>query len=107
MPKVLTGASASTNSVMRSGFIPPLNHDLDVPEAGQVEPRTHLLDEVGSGAAPGRRSVDPNPTQLFTKGARDGEGLLALVPERVDQGNSRHLLRHVLVERLHRLDGTP
>ena len=74
-------------------------------EAGLVEPRADLVDEVGGDPAALGRRVEPDAVQPVAEGMRDAERLLGLVLERVDEDDPRHVRRHVPVEGQGRLDG--
>ena len=74
-------------------------------EAGLVESRPDLVDELGGDPATLRRRIEPDAVEPVAERVRHAKGLLGLVLERVDQDDPWHVRRHVPVEREGRLDG--
>ena len=72
---------------------PPETDDLDVLEAGLVEPGADLVDELGGHPAALRRRVEPDAVEPVAQRVGDPERLLGLVLERVDEHDPRHVRR--------------
>ena len=88
-----TGAPASLKYRIRSGLRPPETVILTWLEAGLVEPRADLVDELGGDPAALRRRVEPDAVQPVAEGVRDPQRLLGLVLERVDEDDPWHVRR--------------
>ncbi len=73
-----------------------------MPEAGLVEPRPDLLDEVGGHAPPLGRRVEADAPQPVAERIGDAQRLLGLVLEGIDEDDARDVGVDVVVEGLGR-----